>query len=796
MRYLFACLLVLLSFRNSFAQNFTGQISDSSGNPLNAATIFIKEINQGVISDKNGMFQILLKEGDYSLVCQYPGYIDTSCFISISGNDSIYKVFKLKPDSLFTDQKTQKERERDNYANAIIQNCINQRERYLSSGKSHNLNSYIRGRMVIENVSDIVDNTVYGLYQFYYSSLKGQLISTEIYGNIEFDTPQYHNVNVEGYQGYIPETFTQKGVIDFLKESIYSEYFNGFISPLCLNAFRYYIFDYEGYYKLGNTKRHKIKVKSKFNSPDLINGHLFIEEGECYDLSHVILNTEKNGLKALTIITYAQVQESQYQPIALYNDIAFNMVGVTGTIKYYAGLKLNSISKNENKFSVNSENGTKYIVQPNANKRDSSFWRSVRLQPVDADFANQISDTTTLKKREFNLSRFVLGRLLFGGYALGNDTSKISLKYNGVKMIFRDYNYVDGFWLGNMFDLRIRLNNANIEAHPYIYYTTARKRLLGGSDIIYNYDLKRKGQFTVSIGSRSEDFNNLSLSRYQNYFSSLIMGENINFFYQRDFLSLSNSIHLSPKVKASVSLGFDRRSGLSDHTDFNVLGRNKIQPNIFSDQRFDRTYYSIGLFYSPNSNYTITEALDMYNKKVTPAFSIEYQEGFSSWQVNNSKYQKIKGGVSHNIPIDYFNSIDYKIEAGTYIKTDKNMHFTDYQHFGGSDMLLNLSSLFDSFLLLDNYQLQTNRYWVNLFLNYSGRYVLLKFIPFLQRSPFTENLHLKTLFTPDSKSYVETGYSLSFNRFFGIGAFTSFHNVEGRKFGIRFSFNLRSLNFE
>lgn len=101
-------------------------------------------------------------------------------------------------------------------------------------------------------------------------------------------------------------------------------------------------------------------------------------------------------------------------------------------------------------------------------------------------------------------------------------------------------------------------------------------------------------------------------------------------------------------------------------------------------------------------------------------FNIEYQEGFSSWQINNSTYKKIKGGISHNIQLDAFNSIDYKIESGVFFDKGKRMHFTDYQHFGASDMLLNLNSLFDSFLLLDNYELQTNKYWVNLFLNYSA----------------------------------------------------------------------------
>lgn len=789
MKFIFIYIFISAFYISSYAQNFIGNIRDLSDAPINAATIFIKGINQGIISDKNGMFQISLKEGNYSLICQYPGYKEISDSIFISKGNSLNRIYKLEKDTLFIDSITEKQNEYQ--ANTIIRNCINSVSKDMESVLYYNVSHYIRGQMIINEVSDFIDNTSYKLDRRYLSSLKGHVISTEIYGNTQAIEPGSYKINIEGYQGYIPRIFTEKGLFDFFKESIYTENYNGFVSPLSSNAFKYYRFEYGGYYKSTDTKIYKIKVNAKFNNPDLINGYLFIKE-EGWNINYVILNTDKNGLKSSITISY-----NQLQPITIYNDIAFRMVGVKGSVEYYSGLKLNNVDEKREFHANKQKNSSEYIIDTCANKRDSSFWNKVRLQPIGSNFLEQISDTMNLRNRRPDLSKFIIAKLLLGGYLIGNDTSKISLKYNGVKMIFRDYNYVDGFWLGNRFNLKVQFdNNTNIEALPYIYCATARKRLLGGNDIMYNYNLKKKGQFTVSFGTRSEDFNNLSLTRYQNYFNSLILGENTNFFYQHDFLYFNNSIHLNPKIKAFISFGIDKRSGLNNYTDFNILNRNKIQPNIFPNSRFDRTYYSLGFLYSPYSNYTITEAVDMHNKKVTPVFNIEYQEGFSSWQVNNSKYQKLKGGISHNIPIDYFNSIDYKIEAGTYIKTDHNMHFTDYQHFGASDMILNLNSLFDSFLLLDNYQLQTNRYWINMFLNYSGRYVFLKHIPFLQRSPFTENIHLKTLFTPDSKSYVEAGYSISFNRFLGLGAFTSFHNIEGRKFGIQFSFNIRSLKLE
>lgn len=288
----------------------------------------------------------------------------------------------------------------------------------------------------------------------------------------------------------------------------------------------------------------------------------------------------------------------------------------------------------------------------------------------------------------------------------------------------------------------------------------------------------------------------MATSRYQNYFSSLFFGENNNFFYQRDFISFKNETHLSAKLKLSTAIGVEKREGLKNHTDFNFLGRKgHAKDNIYSNDRFDKTSYNIIFTYSPRSNYSITDALDMYEKGITPIFNLEYQEGFSSWQQCNSLYRKVRGGISNRFQLDFFNSIDYKIETGLFLFVDKNMHFADYQHFGTSDMLLNLGSLFDSFLMLDNYQLQTKKYWGNLFLNYSGRYVLFKFIPFLQNKHFNENLHFKALYTPEYKFYMEFGYSISFTRYFAGGFFSSIKNTQGQKLGVRFSFNLKSLVF-
>lgn len=793
MKYLLFILIFCLPVSSANAQNIKGQITDASGEPLNAVTIFVAENREGLMSNREGRFQIGLREGDYTFYYKLPGYKESVHYISVQNEDSIFLQVTLEKDLLQKDDIDKKQSE--NYADSIISNCIESAQKHYNAVKYYKAGNYINGMLVLKNVSDFVDKASYKIDKSHVSEIKDRIISQEIYNEIEYFFPETYKMRVEGNLGYIPENFTDRGAINILKGSIYTDTFCGFISPFMSSAFRYYKFGYEGYYKSSDTKCHIVKVRPKKNDPKLFHGYLYIKD-VVWSIDHVILKINKQGVRAKTTITYFEIEDGASLPVAYHNDIRFEIMGTGGTVCYYSGLKYNEVSGElmpQEEYAADEENKS---IGRNAYNRDNAYWNRIRMHPIDKDSVIYMSDNDGFKRIKTSFSKSLIGKMIVGGYIAGDEQQHFSVKYNGVKMIFRDYNYVDGFWLGNKFDIRKKFDSGtSIEVSPYVYYLTARKRIAGGGEIIYNYNRRKKGQTILSLGSRSEDFNNLSITRYQNYFNSLILGENENFFYQRDFVSATNNIHLNKKIRFSASLGVERRRGLSNHTDFNILGRNNIKPNIFSNDRFDRTYFSVGFSYSPRSNYSITEALDMHRHNVTPVFNIEYQEGFSSWQINNSTYKKIKGGISHNIQLDAFNSIDYKIESGVFFDKGKRMHFTDYQHFGASDMLLNLNSLFDSFLLLDNYELQTNKYWVNLFLNYSGRYVLLKFIPFLQDKPFTENLHLKTLFTPETKSYVETGYSISFNRYFGAGVFTSFHNIQGRKVGFRLSLNLRSLNF-
>ena len=64
----------LLVAQLAYSQTLKGRIVDTKGEPVVAASIYIKEIKQGLICDKDGNFQIKLNPGTYTIEFSCIGY--------------------------------------------------------------------------------------------------------------------------------------------------------------------------------------------------------------------------------------------------------------------------------------------------------------------------------------------------------------------------------------------------------------------------------------------------------------------------------------------------------------------------------------------------------------------------------------------------------------------------------------------------------------------------------------------------------------------------------------------------
>ena len=70
MRNFFVCIFLLGVATNCFSQKITGTVTDSLGNAVPFASIFVKGTQKGTNANNDGKYLLDLPAGTYILVCQ------------------------------------------------------------------------------------------------------------------------------------------------------------------------------------------------------------------------------------------------------------------------------------------------------------------------------------------------------------------------------------------------------------------------------------------------------------------------------------------------------------------------------------------------------------------------------------------------------------------------------------------------------------------------------------------------------------------------------------------------------
>ena len=357
----------------------------------------------------------------------------------------------------------------------------------------------------------------------------------------------------------------------------------------------------------------------------------------------------------------------------------------------------------------------------------------------------------------------------------------------------RDYNFVDGFGLGQRFEISTKVNSDNkLLLIPEIYYTTARKQIVWKSDLEFNYLPMRQGLLRLSVGDVSADFNPQGVPLLGNAVSSLLWGRNRRMLYRQKYTQLSNDVDLANGLKLLTQVKFAKRSPLENNTDYSFWGTGrKIRDNYQSLDHPDLLSYTIGLSYTPDYYYYVQKGRKEYAYSAYPTFSVLYDEGFSSIGSDNAKYRRIEGTVSHEIKTDLFSKIRYEVNGGTYLGAKDKMNLADHRHFNTTDdVWLTTKAPYQSFMMLHAYEGSTTDHWVYAHINYLSKYILLKRLPFLQGKLFNEAIHLKYLYTPTKKNYTEAGYSVDLFQEMSFGVYCSFDKLKYESLGFKLFLNL------
>jgi hypothetical protein len=792
----------------TFAQMLKGLVTNESNETIAAASIYIPEIRQGLITNHLGEFQTKLPQGVYHLEIRCLGY--ESQIIEIqqeSKNTECRIVLKIK-DLQLPEVKVQSG---EDPAYEMIRQAIKKAPYYQHVIKKASYEAYTKGSGKMTDLPAWLDKMAGNELAVY----KDKLFLQESFSEFVFTTPDKLEQTVKAYSSTFPNNKDPKSAIAIGMTSLYNPMYGGAVSPLHPKSLDYYRFRYEGYEEDNNQIINKIRIIPKLKDGKLLEGVIYLADEE-WSIRSAEITMHGIGTTTHYSLHYHQITDDIYLPASMNFSWNISMLGAHLKADFLSSLQYTDIQLNDSliaaqsvkslakkqkekkNLEIKTDDYLKRIADSLALQRDSVYWLDIRTVVLNEEerLSYKRKDTIQAYTDSINKAgknpKFHWSDILFGG-KLGNDSSLLYFHYNGLVGAIKEYNFVDGWVLGQDLTFDFKKNKlTGLTVSPMFYWAFARKSLIWQTDITLDYAPKRLGKMQFSVGWISDDYSGeAGVSSLGNSLYSAIWGNNLARLVEKSFIQIGNQIDLANGLQLGAGIELAERNPMTNHTNWHLFKNNRQANPNFPDyagdlnSRFDRLIAcSIHLKYTPEYYYRIDDGRKRYVRSRFPTFELDYRQG-----VYDSEFQGLELNLHQELRFGIFNRFHYSVIAGRYLNKNA-FNYLDYKHFKTSD-LIEFDDDSDTYALLPYYRFSTFQYWFQAFADYNTDYLLLKRLPFLQGKMFSESLHAKFLHTPEKPYYSEWGYSVDLNMgIANISAFIALDALKFNGFGFRLAFPL------
>ncbi|MBA4409009.1 MAG: hypothetical protein C0397_06265 [Odoribacter sp.] len=823
-RILSASFLFCISFISVFSQGIRGLITNNHGEAVPFANIYIPQLSTGTTSNVEGRYDLKLPEGNWKVLFQYPYYQKQvskySCKVYLKGSG----VFEKIPFLLEKQMKKGGVKENEAFVMETVSKIdfelpdkIKQQVLAMhSSGKDNNTspmgmitnNLYDAAKYGIvspvgKNAMKVYRFRLDGVFQDQGKTINKILVIPKTNGNDVFSgyiyiADVFWNIHSADLKLHIPMT-------DVKVHQLYAEVNKNTWMPVSLD----FDMDFSG---LGLKMKFRY-VASITDYQTILNAaldHTFLDRLKNQQLQEQqMVETYTTGeKKALETREKSKAQkriETMMQKPVLSNREA---------------VKLNRLIEAETERNSPPEPleiKSTFLVSQKQVNNDSAYWATLRPIPlteservsfIKKDSFLQVStnpefqDSLRDSKRKFKMKHLVVGKT----YNYSIDSIKQNERFTIPSLknpTLLSFNSVDGLRLELPFSYYKSDSTGRMKSfNPTFAYAFVRKKL----DVEFSYQQRLNGMknrwFSVSAGTATTDFNRISgLNTMTNDFYTIWLEENYKRFYRRDFLQLMTSHDLSNGLNLNVTLDYSENSPLTNHSSYSLIKYDdrEIQPNIPANKtllpwQLEKHQSLIGrlvLEYTPRHRYSIRNHTKIYAESKFPTYSLVYKGAFANVFGSDSRYDLLKIGMRQRVKSGIDEHLSYIISAGTFLNSSK-VYFEEFQHFNTQPTGFMFNNTENSFRLLPFYEYSTQKSFIEAHGNWESRRLILKQLPIIKNSSFSENLFVNFLSTPELKNYTEVGYGLKQVFFLlNVEAVAGFENGKYRSAGVRVSLNLK-----
>lgn len=604
-RYLFFSFLVFLSFAFPQAVSIKGTIVDAkTGEPLSYATIRVIGSKEGATSNKDGIYELLIKKGKHKVAASFVGYITQTIEVEATSNLSNVNfalessLVELKEITVFPGE---------NPAFGIIRQAIERKNKRKEFLKSYKFSAYTKVSVKTTEDIDVSGNRAGTALSLGTASDTTELKITGIIENVSesyFKAPSNYKEIILGRRqtANIP-SFANiltggRFIANFYEDQIIFFGNNNFIGPIADNSTKHYYYYIKDTLSIDHKNVFKIHIEPDDPADPGFIGNLYILD-KTFDLIKVELTANKTGTVANffdTLSFYQQYFEYGAEQIFMPADYRVNAkVNYLGLFR--AGFDLNtSLTNYEINLPLSDDLFDKALITilPDADKKDSSFWTIYQGIPNTQEEVSAYIRIDSLQNKPTSF---------WDGFSLLSDKFQMNENFStSAPLAWYHFNPVEGHTLdfrataANLFDSRLTSEvNLNYGLNDEKFKQRLNVTWLLGDYRTHRFNLEVFNKVSTLFRSNS-DYGKIFTS-----LSTLLSKYDFNDYYYSKGFELDYSGEIFPEI--SIDLGFLNRTDNSATVTSNasIFNGDKLYRNNLPVTEMRLSEISAGLRFDSRS---------------------------------------------------------------------------------------------------------------------------------------------------------------------------------------------------
>ncbi len=799
-----------------------GKITDQQGAPLPFAGVSIQGTNHGTLSNAEGIYELPLEPGKYTVHFQYLGFGTEAKEISVTGGMVPLNV-SLREQALAL-RELQVGKDPEDPAYTIMRKAISKARFHQLQVQSYSASVYARSTALPTKIPMLMRKR-----------LKKQGISegvafvNESVTKVDYQRPNSYKQKIVSTRNNLDNSTPTPN--EFIFASFYNPEVGGTVTPLSPKALGIYKFEYEGYFEDRGEIVNKIKVTPKSFKQGVFKGSIYIIDGK-WSIHSFNLETIWQGFN-IAVKQLFTPSQNVWIPASQHFDINGSYLGFAGKFTYIVSIQYDNLridpalkenvtivdtkkepeskpeipgkKKLEEMLSDGQKVDTKsfrkmvkqyekeqrkednpglsaretrrdsIIVEPLANKRDSAYWSTMRSVPLThAEVVSYaVSDSLTAarsggKSRPADSTSFKPQHLLTGAryrYGRGRSLSLApplrSLGFNPAEAFHLD---VSAEWQKRYAD------RTRFSIGPALHYSTGRNRVSPALKLqLYNSTdgLSLEGGEQITQFNPQEPILPVVNSLYY-----LLFNQNHIRLYQKQFINLEyrkKQIFNIADLEAGIETGKRAlmqnllKSGGLLWGDPHIERNSNVPDNIGSPPASllpgDRyTVVSMRLDIRPWQKFSVRNGRKRFFSNNQPVFAIRYRKGISLFD-SDVNYDFLEGSVRYEPRVFAASTLQMSVSGGKFL-TGNAVFFPDFKHFTGNRTILQIGDHLSAFRMLPYYRYSTSKQYIEAHVSFNSPKLLLTQLPLLRLAGLKEYVQGHMLSTPDTAFYTEQVYGI------------------------------------